>query len=488
MMKARRFIPVTAAAIALAAPGTALASAEGPGTPQATAANATFLAEAPAPATPGAVCVIDTGADTNTDLGASLLGRVAQIGGVSGDPGDTGAIADTGEPLTKHGTYVAGVIASQIDGVGTNGIWPAGRVYSNRVFAGGSTTTVADYNRAIDWCRSQPNVKVINLSLSGLAAASTAERGFLNNKITQVRDAPYRINVVAAAGNNGSHATVGYPALADGVLAVGATDASGALAGFSNRGTGLDIATFGTATCVTTGYGTHLAEGAGTSFATPVVSAVLAALRSYNPGLTPDEAEALLLNNADVVGGVKILNAAKAFRADPTIASLAASAPASGLNAAVANACEPPPVAAAAGGGGGGGGASGGAKDVDRSDAQRSPQTITVTPNPVPAPIVDVELPSDDPFATLKPQRPMLRSVKHRRGVLTVRISGYQPGERALYRVTYRAKGKTKTRRYVRKSGTLKVRVRNWKVIRVQLQRPGVGISRTLVIRPNVEF
>jgi subtilisin family serine protease len=321
-LNARRLIPLTASLALLAAPAAASAAAEGPGTPQATAANATFLSNAPAPTGGGGVCVVDSGVDTDTDLGSALAGRTAWLGGGgSTDPGDFGAIGDTGDPLTKHGTYVAGIIASQVDGKGTGGIWPAAKIYSARVFAGGaSTAAVNDYIGAITWCESQAGVKVINLSLSGLGGASTAQRATVDDKIAEARSAPFNINVVAAAGNDGSPATVGYPATSAGVFAVGATDATGALASFSNRGVGLDIATFGVGTCVTTSSGSNLATGQGTSYAAPVVSAVLAAMRSYDASLTASQAELLLLDNADIVGSVKVLNAAKAFRADPALA------------------------------------------------------------------------------------------------------------------------------------------------------------------------
>ncbi|WP_259312650.1 S8 family peptidase [Capillimicrobium parvum] len=458
------------------APG-AWANAEGPGTPQATAANATFLSNAPAP--PGGaagVCVIDSGADTDTDLGPALAGRTALLGGVPGDPSDQGATLDTGVALSKHGTYVAGVIASQVDGVGTSGIWPAARVFSTRVFTGGATAAAADYIRAMNWCSSQPGVTVINLSLSGLGTATLVERQQLDNKIAEVRGPLHNINVVGAAGNNGSMTAVGYPANAVGVFAVGATDAAGVLAPFSNRGSGLDIAAFGINSCLTTNRGTHLAHGSGTSYAAPVVSAVLAAMRSYDSTLTPDTAEQRLLDNADVVDGVKVLNAAKAFRSNPATAARVPGAPVTGLGAAVADACEPP---LAPSGGGGTSETQGiGSKAVDPAP----PPGTTATVEPVAAPVIDRQPRARDTFAVSKPPKPTLKSTSMRRGVLTVRISGRKAGDRAVFRVA----GRT----YVRMSSTLRLRVRgsSWKAVRVRLQRPGGGFSRTLVIRDGREF
>ncbi len=132
-MKRLTLLPLLAV---LVVPPPAWAGAEGPGTPQATAANATFLSNAPIPPTGRGVCVIDSGVDTDTDLGPALAGRTTSLGGGgSTDPGDFGTTSSTGDLLAKHGTYVAGIIASQVDGKGTSGIWPAAKIYSARVFA-----------------------------------------------------------------------------------------------------------------------------------------------------------------------------------------------------------------------------------------------------------------------------------------------------------------------------------------------------------------
>jgi hypothetical protein len=203
-------------------------------------------------------------------------------------------------------------------------------------------------------------------------------------------------------------------------------------------------------------------------------------MRSYDPSLTPDRAEQLLLDNADVVGGVKVLNAAKAFRADPALAPYAAGTPTTGVGASVGNVCEPPPAVAA---GGGGGGAAGVAKETPASRTPAAPaQTVVVSPAPAPAPMVAVQLPTDDPLAELKPAKPTLRSVKIRRGVLTVRVAGRLRGERVVLRVDHK--------RYVRSSSTVKVRLKQekWRVLRIQLERPGVGLSETLVVRSSKEF
>ena len=112
-----RILRAVAPAIALAATMAAPAYAEDV-TPQAADARAAFLAypNTPAPPAPVKVCVVDTGVDLTTDVAGAVVERYSEFGGSVGDTGGGG--------IDKHGTFVAGVIASQLDGRGSVGIWP----------------------------------------------------------------------------------------------------------------------------------------------------------------------------------------------------------------------------------------------------------------------------------------------------------------------------------------------------------------------------
>jgi hypothetical protein len=463
-----------AALLLLAAPGAratadgasagAGAGAEGPGTPQAVAAHAEFLATLPPPpGGAGAVCVIDSGVDTTTDLGPALTRRTAYDGGT---PDDTGARGDDGTPLPKHGTYVAGVIASQIDGIGTNGIWPAAKVLSRRVFGGpSSATTAADYVTAIDWCLAdlvRDNVKVINLSLSGLNA-TLSDRQRLDDKITQVRLAPYNVNVVAAAGNNGL-GYVGYPADATDAFSVGATDASGMLTPFSNRGAGLDISTFGASTCLTTSRGSRLGQGSGTSFAAPVVSAVLDALRSYRTDLSPADAESLLISTADVIGPWRTLNAAAAFRA--------ASIPVSIDPQQAPRVCVGSPAAAASAPG-----------STATPPVDDFPDIPSAAPAPVLAGVGAVTPPIvAQPSVAAAPRRgahrPGVRVDVRRRGRIIIRVSGRRSSDVAIVRVRRRERTRRgvtiRDRTYRRAADVFRISAPHWLTITVRFAVDGI--------------
>ena len=457
----RRVAALSGAAVALlAVPATA--SADGAGTPQAIAARAEFLSSTPAPpGGAGAVCVIDSGVDTDTDLGPALTER----GSVLGPPfDDLGATSDTGVPLSKHGTYVAGVIASQVDGVGASGIWPASKVVSVRAFSGGTTTANA-YIQAIEWCEmASLAVKVINLSVAGLSM-SPLERNLLSNKVAQVRS--NGISVVAAAGNSGL-ANVAFPAAFQDVLSVGATDGEGLLAPFSNRGPELDLATLGTEVCVTTGSGHRLGIASGTSYAAPIVSAALNALRSYKPTLTPDQAEQALIASARVVNGVRVLDVAQTF-VDQGLGALVAA----GADTAPAP-CEvrlPAP----------GGGAAGGPASVEgaRDEPVSAPEIVVVSAPPVEAPIVSVALPGDD-STVADPERPTLRRITFRGRRLRIVIAGRRAGDVVVFTVD--------GRRFVRRSSRLEVRTRRWRTVSVRIRRPEAGTSPALVVRRSREF
>lgn len=135
--------------------------------------------------------------------------------------------------------------------------------------------------------------KVINMSL-GSSGDSAVVRQAVAYALSK------NVAMVAAAGNESVN-RVNFPAAYDGVLAVASVDASRQQLYFSNRGPEVGLAAPGFEV-VAAWPGQKYVEVSGTSGSTALVSGVLAALLSREPGLTGTEAARLLTRYADDVG------------------------------------------------------------------------------------------------------------------------------------------------------------------------------------------
>lgn len=162
------------------------------------------------------VAIIDTGIDyTLADLGAGFGGGSKVVGGYD-------FVNDDADPMDDHyhGTHVAGIVA----GTGAQtvtGVAPAAELTAYKVLdnegSGWLSWVLGGLEAAADPTGEHP-ADIINMSLGGqgdgtdpigLAATNATRSGAL---------------VVAAAGNEGPYeATIGTPAAAEGVLAVGAS-------------------------------------------------------------------------------------------------------------------------------------------------------------------------------------------------------------------------------------------------------------------------
>ncbi len=157
------------------------------------------------------VAVVDTGVDAQHP---DLSGRV--LAGRSIVPTTNSVQDDNG-----HGTMVAGVIAANLNnGRGVVGIAPQAQILPVKVLDGNGGGTDDDIAAGITWAVDH-GAQVINLSLGG-----PGEADVLCAAVSTALAAD--VVVVAAAGNDGFE-TVGYPAACPGVIAVAATNHSGAL-------------------------------------------------------------------------------------------------------------------------------------------------------------------------------------------------------------------------------------------------------------------
>jgi subtilisin family serine protease len=231
------------------------------------------------------IAVLDTGVQADHP---DLNGRV--LAGFDFVNNDANPADDEG-----HGTEVSGAAAA----ITNNSTGVAGAAWNAsilpvKVLDSIGSGTDANIASGIAWAVNH-GANIINLSLGGPGDDPVLKSAVLN-AITA------GVVVVAAAGNNGAN-TPFYPAAYDGVIAVGATTATGDMAWFSNHGPWVDLAAPGvrdvmpcatTVSWCTTGY----FFDSGTSFSAPLVSGIIVLVKSQHPTWTPAEILAWLGNTA----------------------------------------------------------------------------------------------------------------------------------------------------------------------------------------------
>ncbi|MCL8014320.1 S8 family serine peptidase [Streptomyces sp. AS02] len=283
------------------------------------------------------VAVIDTGYVSHSDLGANIVAGYdfisdATVGndgnGRDSNPADPGdwtaanecASGDPASPSSWHGTHVAGTIAAVTNNSkGVAGVAYGAKVSPLRVLGkcGGFDSDIID---AITWASggtvsgvpANANVaKVINMSLGGGGACSTATQSAINAAVNR------GTTVVVAAGNSNANAANYSPASCNNVISVAAADRQGNRSYYSNFGSVVDIAAPGGETNSVTSNGilSTLNSGEqspssenydyyqGTSMAAPHVAGLAALAKSANSALTPAQIESAIKTNSRALPG-----------------------------------------------------------------------------------------------------------------------------------------------------------------------------------------
>jgi hypothetical protein len=264
------------------------------------------------------------------------------------------------------------------------------------------------------------NVTTALLALGHADTDTTADGQAVQTRIDQAR--ANGISVVAAAGNDGGG--VQWPARYGPAYAVGASDANGGFCDTASRGTALDLSALGCGDDSALWDTGEPATIDGSSTSAGLVAGVLTALRAYKPELTPDQAEQLLVSNADNAGAGKVINVAAAFRA-------------AGLGGMI-DAYRPPP-----------------------------PQTL-----PTPAVITVGTICPDG--GVLSCQKPQLAAAKRKHGKVTLTVTSLPSGSFLQARVKRRWKTST--------SPSITLNARHWKKIRLRLASFDGEHSHTLTV------
>ncbi|WP_270889891.1 S8 family serine peptidase [Pedococcus sp. 5OH_020] len=249
------------------------------------------------------IAVVDSGVDVDHP---DLAGRVSDVyNAVDGGTDVSDAIG--------HGTFVSGVAAAS----GDNAIGVAGASFGSSVMA----VKVADSAGQI-WSDAEAagivwaadhGANVVNLSL-GSATPDQVESDAVAYAVGK------GVLVVAAAGNDGT-TTPNFPAAYPQVVAVGATDAVGQRAAFSQYGSWVSVGAPGTGiTSTSPAAGSSFFQPGydksdGTSFSTPLVAGEAALLWSLRPGVSASDVRAAIVRSAHGYTGLGLGAGQVDFRA-----------------------------------------------------------------------------------------------------------------------------------------------------------------------------
>jgi subtilisin family serine protease len=270
----------------------------------------------PAGLAPVKVAIVDSGIDPSLpDFAGRILDARSFVGG------------NPYSDVDGHGTFIAGLIAANLDSQGIAGIAYSSQLLIAKVVKPDDTIPLSAEVAAIRWA-ADSGARVINLSLGGARDPGHPQRDtYSAEEAAAVRYAYSKGAVVVAAVGNADEAFAepwpyaSYPAALPHVIGVGALTQSGNVPDYSNRdpvyndisapGSGI-FSTFPSALtalragCVDQGFSDcgddEYRDGAeGTSFAAPQVAAAAAVLFALVPTLTNGQVATLLEHSADDV-------------------------------------------------------------------------------------------------------------------------------------------------------------------------------------------
>jgi len=258
------------------------------------------------------VAVIDTGVDlTQPDLQANLWTNPGEIPGNGKDDDGNGYADDVHgydfagndpDPTDQrgHGTHVAGIIgAAGNNGIAGSGVAWKTRIMALKIFDANGNGNMLSGAQAIDYAV-RNGAKIINTSWGG-----TTPDADLAAAIARAQAAG--VIIVTSAGNDGANddTAAQYPAdyarTYDNTISVAAVTQSGALASWSNFGTGTVTLAAPGDNIVSTAMGGGTTTKSGTSMAAPFVSGALAVLWDKHPTWTYQQILAKLRSSVDAL-------------------------------------------------------------------------------------------------------------------------------------------------------------------------------------------
>ncbi|MBE6679275.1 MAG: hypothetical protein E7598_01990 [Ruminococcaceae bacterium] len=226
--------------------------------------------------------VIDSGVSYHEDLNDNVLAGFNYIT-------DTEDVTDN----IGHGTFVSGMIAAELNGIGVIGAAPRSNIIPLKCFDNGEKTTVSMICRAIYDAVDVYDCDIINMSLGVGSYSETFEKA-----INYAADKG--VIIVGSVGNYGGTALY-YPAAFEKVIGVGSVDDDMNLSSFSQKNESVFVVAPGRSVISTDNAGGY-SSNSGTSFSAPLVSGIVATLISAKEDITLDEVKTILLETATDLG------------------------------------------------------------------------------------------------------------------------------------------------------------------------------------------
>jgi subtilisin family serine protease len=247
---------------------------------------------------------INPGEIPNNDIDDDLNGYIDDIIGWDFVNNDNNIGYEDLDPISNHGTFIAGIIAGVDDNSSIFGIAPNIKVMALRIITRDNLLEVPGiFSEAIDYAMTN-GANVISSSVQ-MPLGIPGLRSSIQRAETK------KIPFVSATGNTfnsegGGRNSTAYPASYPESIAVGASNIFQERADYSNYGSEIDLVApvgdedYNTReeTIQSTSFNSKYRYGYGTSFASPQVAAIISLMKSVHFNLSVSEIKSILYETA----------------------------------------------------------------------------------------------------------------------------------------------------------------------------------------------